>query len=217
MHPRLDEHGNPVPINHPYTPTSQDSWEDCHRTAIAVPDSPMPPEVNAIPIRSWLEAPTSSEGWARLSEMMPFVEPSFDPQGLPSAAGAVAVELDGRVWLIAPTNCFAGTKNTFPKGKTNGRPLRATALKEVFEESGLQVELFDHLVDVTRSTSRTRYYLARRIYGNPADMDWESQAVILAPVGELKSLLHQPYDLLVLEALMKRWEERPSWFPNSTP
>ena len=43
MHPRLDEHGNPVPIHHPHASTSMDSWENGFRTAIAVPDSPKPP------------------------------------------------------------------------------------------------------------------------------------------------------------------------------
>ncbi len=74
-------------------------------------------------------------------------------------------------------------------------------IKEVFEEAGLHVEPYAHLVDVPRSTSRTRYYLARRKGGTPAAMGWESQAVHLAPLPRLKELLHHPNDAPILEAL----------------
>jgi hypothetical protein len=47
---------------------------------------------------------------------------------------------------------------------------RANAIKECFEESGLQVELTGFLCDSVRSTSVTRYYTARRLGGSPADM-----------------------------------------------
>ena len=86
-------------------------------------------------------------------------------------------------------------------------------MKEVLEESGLEVELFSHLVDITRSTSRTRYYLTRRLGGNPAEMDWETQAVLLAPLADLKRLLNKAVDQLVLEAVLERWGELPARFP----
>lgn len=120
-----------------------------------------------------------------------------------AASGAVVVEPDGRVWLVAPTNAYGGYKATFPKGTSNGRDLRATAIKEVFEESGLQVELSAFLVDVSRSLSRTRYYLAHRTGGSPAVMGWESQAVHLAPLSRLKELLNSPNDMPILDALKK--------------
>jgi hypothetical protein len=76
-----------------------------------------------------------------------------------------------------------------------------TALIEAFEESGLRVRLLNHLIDVARSTTYTRYYLAERVGGNPADMGWESQAVILAPLAELPVLLNNSNDLPIIEAL----------------
>ena len=114
----------------------------------------------------------------------------------------VAVEPDGRVWVVAPTNAFGGYPATFPKGSVEpGMSLQATALREAWEEAGLAVQLTSFLVDIKRSTSFTRYYLAKRIGGNPADMGWESQAVMLAPVAELSNLLTNKNDQPILEAL----------------
>lgn len=213
-HPRLDNHGNIVSIHDPHAPSPLDFWHQAKRTAIGVPNSPMPSELNGLPIQAWLEPPTDALGWECLGEREAFMEPPFETAGLAPAAGAVVVERDGRVWLVAPTNGFAGIKITFPKGKADGWHLRATARKEVFEESGLNIELLSHLVDLTRSTSRTRYYVARRVGGSPADMGWESQAVFLAPMEELPNLLHHSSDLLVLEAMKNRWGQLPSWFSS---
>ena len=69
----------------------------------------------------------------------------------------VVVEDDGRVWVVSPSNAFGGYVNTFPKGKLDpGMGLRANALKEGFEESGLQVVLTGFLCDSVRSTSVCR-------------------------------------------------------------
>ncbi len=78
---------------------------------------------------------------------------------------------------------------------------QASALVEAWEESGLHVRLLKHLVDVKRSQSYTRYYLAERLGGNPADMGWESQAVMLAPESQLPKLLNSQYDIPIIEAL----------------
>jgi len=147
-----------------------------------------------------------------LAAAMDVQEPPLESQGLEPAAGAVVVEPDGRAWIVAPTGAYLGTKATFPKGKAKGLDLKATALKEVFEESGLRVELFQHLVDVTRTTSRTRYYLARRVGSDPADMGWESQAAILAPMEDLRNLLNRKTDHHVVDALEERWGEWGWWF-----
>lgn len=203
MHPRPNDHGHPVPISHPHTATPREAWLDARTLATAVPDSIMPASLNGIPFQAWGEAPSNEEGWSSLGAPNPFDEPPFDPKGMKPAAGAVVVEPDGRIWAVAPSNAFGGYRATFPKGKTEGLGLRATAIKEAFEESGLHVELIGHLVDVQRSTSRTRYYLARRIGGTPAAMGWESQAVHLAPMELLRTLLHHANDRPILEALQK--------------
>ena len=80
--------------------------------------------------------------------------------------------------------------------------LRVTAVKEAFEETGLRVELVGHLLDVRRSTSHTRYYLARRLGGTPAAMGWESQAVHLAPLAQAKALLNRAVDHPLVDRLL---------------
>ena len=78
---------------------------------------------------------------------------------------------------------------------------QATALVEAYEESGLLVRLREHLVDVKRSQSYTRYFLAERVGGNPAEMGWESQAVMLVPVEQLTKVLNSPNDVPIMDTL----------------
>jgi len=167
----------------------------------------MPNGLNHVLFSSWEQPPANRIEWQDLGKGLDLEDPPFEAMGLKPAAGAVVVEPDGRVWLVAPTNAFGGGTATFPKGQANGMDLRATALKEVFEEAGLRVEIITHLVDVTRSTTRTRYFLARRTGGNPADMCWESQAVMLAPVKDLRSLLNRSVDHQVVDAFPFSQEE----------
>ena len=216
-HPRKNNYGESVEISKPHTPSPLSAWADCHVTATVVPDGPMPGEVNGVRIASWKGAPTDRGEWTRIAGTYDLQEPDFDPKGKTPASGAVVVEPDGRVWLVAPTKAHGGYKATFPKGTVKHMDFRSTALKEVLEESGLQVELFEHLIDVTKTTSRTRYYLARRLGGNPADMCWESQAVMLLPVEDLRSHLNQPVDHLVVDALLERWGEWAGWFRPDSP
>lgn len=121
--------------------------------------------------------------------------------GKDSAAGAVVVEADGRIWVIAPTNGYGGYLRTFPKGRLNGMSPHGTAVKEVFEETGLRVELTGYLCDAIRSVTIARYYLARRLGGSPAAMGWESQAVLLVPPVQLSKVLQHPNDKAILAAL----------------
>jgi 8-oxo-dGTP pyrophosphatase MutT (NUDIX family) len=203
FHPRLDNMGKTVQILTAHTPSPLPSWADHCQVATVVPDGSMPYRLNHVLFRPWKKAPTTRPEWQDLSKWLDIEDPPFEAKGLKPAAGAVVVEPDGRVWLVAPTNAFGGSKATFPKGQANGLDLRATALKEVFEEAGLRIEIITHLIDVTRSTTRTRYFLARRTGGYPADMCWESQAVLLAPVEDLRSLLNKPVDHQVLAALLE--------------
>lgn len=162
----------------------------------------MPAELNGIPLMSWGDAPTSPDGWMALTEEHPIPEPIFvAPAGYKKAAGVVLREKDGRIWLVAPSNAYGGYRATFPKGTLEEKSAQATAMAEAYEETGMHVRLLRHLVDVKRSQSFTRYYLAERIGGNPADMGWESQAVMLIPQQELKHWLHSDYDRMVVDHL----------------
>ena len=134
-----------------------------------------------------------------------FNEPAIiGKPGKKLSAGVITLEPDGRVWAVAPTNAFGGYTITFPKGTIDtGMTPQTTAIREALEESGLQVELTGLIGDFERSTSVTRYYFAKRINGNPADMDWESQSVLLIPKNKLHELLTNDNDKPLLAAIEK--------------
>lgn len=200
IHPRPDHHGLPVHLARPHAPTSPGTWSDPRALATTGPDGPRPGELNGLPIRPWHDAPRTLAAWARVGGQGTFTEPP--PPAGHLTAGVVILEPEGRVWTVSPSNAFGGYVNTFPKGHPDpGLSLRATAIKEAFEETGLQVELTGWLVDVTRTTSLARYYLARRLGGDPAAMGWESQAVHLVPLARLPSHLTHPKDQPILAAL----------------
>ncbi|KFI06580.1 NUDIX hydrolase [Massilia sp. BSC265] len=197
FHPKQDEYGAPVALHFPTPPTSVDSWLDPQQLATVVPQGVLPAALCGIPFEAWRDAPQNDAGWAVVAgQDAPFDEPPFVPApGKRVAAGVVIVESDGRVWVVHPSNGFGGYPATFPKGTLDpGMLLRATAIREAYEESGLRVALSGYLMDLTRSRSRTRYYLGRRVGGCPSDMGWESQAVSLVPRALLGKLLVNPND-----------------------
>lgn len=208
LHPRKNDAGQPVGLKQPSQPSSLANWDDPRQIATVVPDWPMPEILNAVAVLSWTDAPTDVAGWEKLAtQQMHFTEPAMVAvPGKPPASGVVVLESDGRVWLVSPSNQHGGYVNTFPKGKLDpGLGLRANALKEAFEESGLQVELTGFLCDSVRSTSITRYYMAERVGGHPGDMGWETQAVHLVPRDQLASVVTHKNDqgvLLALQALL---------------
>ncbi|WP_314441908.1 NUDIX hydrolase [Massilia timonae] len=204
-HPQPDEHGKPVLIARPSQPTAPDSWHDPARVATVIPLGALPPALNGRPFAPWLDVPTTQADWGDVAGQADIAEPPFEPAPSKSpAAGVVIVEDDGRVWAVAPSNRFGGYDATFPKGRVDpGINLQATAIREAFEESGLRVEILAHLIDAARTLTHTRYYLARRIGGNPALMGWESQAVHLIPQADLPSLLCNPNDRAVIDALTR--------------
>ena len=205
FHPRKDNHGRAVHIKQPSSPSPVDTWHRPDALAVVIPNGPMPPELHGIPVASWTDVPTTPDGWLELANEHQVVEPEFVvPAGYRKAAGVVVIEKNRRVWAVAPSNAYGGYEATFPKGTVEpGMQLQATALIEAFEESGLKVRLVRHLVDVKRSQSYTRYYVAERVGGNPADMGWETQAVMLVPPGELSTVLTHPNDKPILQALAR--------------
>ncbi|MGV3726422.1 NUDIX hydrolase [Hydrogenophaga sp.] len=178
-------------------------WTDPGAVAIVVPTGEMPADLNGVAFESWTKAPEDPQGWEALTQLDAVEEPSFTPpNALAPAAGVVVVEPDGRVWLVCPTNQFGGYQMTFPKGRQEpGTSLQATALKEAFEETGLQVRLIRHLVDVPRTQTYTRYYVAKRVGGTPSAMGWESQAVMLVPPTQAHLLKLGALDSAVLMGL----------------
>ena len=156
-------------------------------------ETPLPATLPAsnLPFAPWHNVPTSRAEWEEGDIYLSGDENSKNID----AAGVVIVEDDGRVLVVAPTNGFAGLDYTFPKGGRDGNKSRneqwsvqATARKEAYEESGLQVQLTGVLCDY-RAKQTTRYYLAKRIGGTPADVGWESQGVHFVPQDQLRSMM----------------------------
>ncbi|MGL4460243.1 MAG: NUDIX hydrolase, partial [Plesiomonas shigelloides] len=79
--------------------------------------------------------------------------------------------------------------------------LQANAIKEAFEESGLQVEITGFIGDFERTTSVARMYKARRVGGDPTDAGWETQAVSLVPKEHLYRLLNMWPDHPIAESI----------------
>lgn len=186
-------------INAPTTPTEISAWSTSTAFACVIPDGRMPDALNGVPFDAW--RPDGPNAWPTVILDEPVLQ---CPRGLRPAAGAVVLEVDGRCWLAMPTNAFGGLPYVFPKGRVDPRAsLTATAMREVWEELGLRVRLTGHLIDVRRSTTYTRLYLAERIGGHPAGMGWESQAAVLCPLERLPELLPSSYDAPIVEALRK--------------
>jgi hypothetical protein len=202
FHPRKNEQGGAVKLKNPSTATPISTWAEQGAIARVVPDGDMPLQVNGLATGPWTGAPTTIAEWEALASTMDIDEPPFNaPAGYTKAAGVVVCEPDGRVWVVAPSNGWAGYDATFPKGTMEGKSTKATALVEAYEESGLAVRLTKFLIDVKRSASYTRYFLGERVGGNPADMCWETQAVMLVPRAALPQVLNNSRDIPIIEAL----------------
>jgi 8-oxo-dGTP pyrophosphatase MutT (NUDIX family) len=206
-HPKKNEHGEPVSIHYPHKETEAAAWTDPKRVATFIPGGAVPDELNGIPFAPWEDHPQDADDWDDVKGQMPRLEePDMEPgegkHPKAPAAGVIIEEADGRVWIIHPTNRFAGYKASFPKGhQDEGINLQASAIKEAYEESGLQVQITGFLMDVERTTTLARYYTAKRVGGSPIDMGWESQAVSLVPKSELYKHLNMTTDHGIAEAI----------------
>lgn len=95
-------------------------------------------------------------------------------------AGVMIKEPDGRIWIVQPTNQFGSRNHTLPGGGVEkGLTVQQNALKEVWEETGLQVEITGHLGDFKDSNNGNngRLYIGRRIGGAPWDAKIESHII----------------------------------------
>lgn len=180
--------------------------------------------VNGLPFQEWIPP----EDWTQLTDGVNpnLQEPPFDPTPIPAttykkkdkdgteievttkpsfkkrSTGAIILEPDGRMWIIEPKNHFGGYEHTFPKGTLEEElSTQQNAIKEVYEESGLQIEITDYLGDFERTTSTGRYFIAKRIGGDPNKAGWESQAVKLIPTDEMEDYLRSASDAPICDAV----------------
>ena len=203
IHPRPDEFGRAVTIESPTQPSDISTWDDATCTAVFVPDGAHPDALHGIGMMPW-EPPTTPEGWQDVpGQNQDLVEP--ETTASVKKAGVVIMEPDGRMWIIESTNRYAGAR-TFAKGSVeDGLSLQATAIKEAYEGTGLQVQIDAFLMDfkTNKSSTTTRYYLARRVGGSPSAMGWETQGVYLVPRELMGETLRTARDKRVLGALSR--------------
>ena len=202
LHPRLDEHGHQVQIANPSSASDPRTWHAPKAVAVFIPGGECPLDLGGICCRAArLPEDAASLAMLRGEDLDDPALPPL-PVGKRRSAGAVIVEADLRVWVFVPTNHFGGTQATFPKGRVeDGQGSRMTALREVWEETGLVVRLGSWLIDAERSTSVTRYFLAKRVAGSPAEMGWECQSMSLVPVERLIEVMPDAIEVPVISAL----------------
>jgi ADP-ribose pyrophosphatase YjhB (NUDIX family) len=134
-------------------------------------------------------------------------ETSWPASSKSRSTGAVVIEPDGRLWVYEPSGHYGGYQHTFPKGRVEkGLTAQQTALKEVFEETGLQVRLTGFLGHFEGDTTITRYYVARRVGGAPWTAHWEAAKVKLVTPAAAKKMLNKQRDQDILAALLKQLE-----------
>lgn len=203
-HPKPGDKGQKVGIYYPHKDSAA-SLSDSNAIATITPGCKMPKSLNGVAFAPW--TPPAEDQWDYVEgQNDDLVEGHLScPPGKEPASGLLIVEPDGRVWVVSPTNRFGGYKNTFPKGKVEqDLSFQANAIKEAWEEGGIKANIIGLLGDVERTTSVTRYYLARRVAGNPAaDMGWESQAAHLVPISQLDDFMDSKVDRQVANLLGK--------------
>jgi 8-oxo-dGTP pyrophosphatase MutT (NUDIX family) len=118
--------------------------------------------------------------------------PDVDVGPVPKAPGplstGIAVIEDGKVWIYEPKHHFGGYKAAFPKGKKEPTlTAQQNALKEVWEETGLQAEITGYLGDFVATTSTTRLYVGTKVGGDPTKFGGETWSVKLLTPEDLEA------------------------------
>lgn len=201
-HPAKNDNGSAVGI---FEPSKEDlsGMSDPSKSVTITPGSKLPKSLNGVAFSDWTP-PGDNEEWDYVEGQKDDLDepPMHLPLGKKAATGMIVLEPDGRVWVVSPTNQFGGYKNTFPKGKVEDElSFQANAIKETWEECGIKAEVIGLLGDVTRTTSVTRYYLAKRTAGNPSKVGWESQAVHLVPISDIYRFMDSEIDHKVADLL----------------
>lgn len=209
-HPKRGDSGEPITIKEPTRASDPKEWGNPSKTATFTPGGAAPQSLNGVKMQKWHDAPNSISEWAKVPGQNPAIEaanPFVHNPEKRTGAGVIIQEPDGRVWLTTPTNAFGGYRQTLPKGGVeDGLNLQASAIKEAYEETGLQVRIVGVLGDYERSTSKARYYIAERVGGTPSDMGWESQALRLATRNDLKKLLNVAVDRNIMDDYFEEQE-----------
>lgn len=200
VHPQKDENGREVFIRNPSTHSPIENFSDKSKVATVTPLSKnVPDSLNGV---KFTKFDGSNHDWEKDEGINHSIKEPHISGNRRIATGIIMKEPDGRYWVHEPTNHFADTLHSFPKGKLEkGLSMQANALKETYEETGLKARIIKHLGDVERSTATARYYLGERVGGHPSHMGWESQSVKLIPKERLKDYLNVHYDHQLVDKL----------------
>jgi ADP-ribose pyrophosphatase YjhB (NUDIX family) len=217
-HAKRDELNRYLGILAPTAPSAPATWTDRNATAVFTNASGYPRMLNGVQMTPWV-APTTLDGWAAVAGQ----NPQFN--GMPfrvgvrnhaaagafrvgvhnhAAAGALILEPDGRIWMTEPTNHihYGGESHTFPEGKVDpGLSLQQAAIKKVYEETGLQVEITGMLGDYHSANQTTRFFIARRVGGTSEEMGRESQAQHLMPLDKAATTVDSVRDRAIMRDL----------------
>lgn len=170
-------------------------------------------ELNGVQLRKIEQIPN----WEEKKDVLLDNENEFklgpDETHFRMSAGIIVVEPDNRVWIYEPKNHFGGYEHTFPKGRLDkSLTPQQSAQKETLEETGLLVEINDFLGDYKKTVTKTRYYIGRRIAGDPSMADSysspgateEVENVKLVPATQLKQFLNKNIDQQIADDLLER-------------
>jgi 8-oxo-dGTP pyrophosphatase MutT (NUDIX family)/uncharacterized NAD(P)/FAD-binding protein YdhS len=221
-HPALPE--GEFAIHVPTTPSPPALWPRKDISLTFVPGAPAPAELNGIPMRS-ATPPTDARAWlADSKEDIAIDTPypfGFASNGRPTAG---VVIFEGwpvpRLWLVVPSNGYGGRVTLPQGGADDGELLPVTALRELFEETGMRARLRSVVGDFgleydptppelrAPTSNDTRFFEGDRIGGSVRDAGWETQALILATYEDALWLLERPRDRAIVRAAWRKWHER---------
>ncbi len=143
------------------------------------------------------------------TKALPNEEPLLitDPQKH-AAAGMLLFTPDGKLVVVDPAGQYGGYKTTFPKGtQEEGMSLQATAVKEVWEETGYKARILGHLGDYEKATSVNRFYIGVVEDGAPWAAHYETEAVRIVPLDQVDALLNVGTDKGIFQDLLKLKDE----------
>ena len=180
--------------------TKEESWET---------GKPRPGSLHGVDF-----APAPPKFWEKVKDV-DIGEPPTHPGKRVDRCGIMVQEPDGRIWIVHVTNEHAGRKYTMPGGGVEpGLTDQQNALKEFWEETGLQVEITGFAGDFEDSNNKNngRLYIGKRIGGAPWDAKIESKiidhktgkpaaesdSVHLVPPEVAAKMLHRTDDLAQL-------------------
>ncbi|MBP6468910.1 MAG: NUDIX domain-containing protein [Chloroflexi bacterium] len=121
-----------------------------------------------------------------------------------AAAGMLLFTPDGKLVVVDPAGQYGGYQTTFPKGtQEDGMSLQATAVKEVYEETGFKARILGHLGDYEKTTSVNRFYIGVVEDGAPWAAHYETEAVRIVPLDQVDALLNVGADKGIFQDLLK--------------